>query len=261
MPKGRRWNPREAGGGASNVTRGQGIPIRDRQRLMEAVVKHEGMTATWKVDGMTVYALLPYLRQHWPRIKEELLSGRYVLQPMHGVEIPKSGDRGVNWISRRPWIGSSSRPQSGTVPYLRSRFFRIQRRLSPWPRHAIGRLAGEGPRSLRRFVVDMGMERRPPTNDRSTSSDRGYFDVRVSRGYAAGRPPLAAFVHPLDKELERRGHAFCHYADDCNIYMQTGRRANARVMVSLAQFLADRLNKSAADRPWKRKFLGYSMTF
>jgi RNA-directed DNA polymerase len=70
----------------------------------------------------------------------------------------------------------------------------------------------------------------------------------------------------LDKELERRGHAFCRYADDCNIYVRT-RRSGERVMESVTRFLEKRLrlkvnhDKSAVDRPWKRKFLGYSMTF
>ena len=70
----------------------------------------------------------------------------------------------------------------------------------------------------------------------------------------------------LDKELERRGHAFCRYADDCNVYVQS-QRAGERVMASLTRFLAERLKltvnsaKSAVDRPWKRTFLGYSMTF
>ena len=70
----------------------------------------------------------------------------------------------------------------------------------------------------------------------------------------------------LDKELERRGHAFCRYADDCNIYVHT-RRSGERVMASITRFLTERLKlrvneaKSAVDRPWNRKFLGYSMTF
>ncbi len=69
----------------------------------------------------------------------------------------------------------------------------------------------------------------------------------------------------LDKELERRGHAFCRYADDANIYV-TSRRAGERVLASLTRFLSQRLKlqvndaKSAVDRPWKRTFLGYSMT-
>ena len=70
----------------------------------------------------------------------------------------------------------------------------------------------------------------------------------------------------LDKELERRGHSFCRYADDCNVYVRS-RRAGERVMASLSHFLAEKLRlkvneaKSAVDRPWRRKFLGYSMTW
>ena len=69
----------------------------------------------------------------------------------------------------------------------------------------------------------------------------------------------------LDKELERRGHSFCRYADDCNIYVAS-QRAGERVKESVTQFLAKRLKlkvneeKSAVDRPWKRKFLGYTLT-
>ncbi len=70
----------------------------------------------------------------------------------------------------------------------------------------------------------------------------------------------------LDRELERRGHAFCRYADDCNIYVGS-ERAGARLLHSLTGFLAERLKltvneaKSAVARPWQRKFLGYSMTW
>ena len=69
----------------------------------------------------------------------------------------------------------------------------------------------------------------------------------------------------LDKELERRGHRFCRYADDCNIYVKS-KAAGERVMASLERFLARRLKlkvnreKSAVARPWHRKFLGYGMT-
>jgi group II intron reverse transcriptase/maturase len=70
----------------------------------------------------------------------------------------------------------------------------------------------------------------------------------------------------LDKELERRGHTFCRYADDCNTYVRT-RRSAERVMTSITTFLETRLkltvnqDKSAVDRPWKRIFLGYGMTY
>ena len=69
----------------------------------------------------------------------------------------------------------------------------------------------------------------------------------------------------MDKELERRGHRFARYADDCNVYVQS-RRAGERVMTSLESFLSKRLRlpinreKSAVARPWARKFLGYTVT-
>ena len=70
----------------------------------------------------------------------------------------------------------------------------------------------------------------------------------------------------LDKELERRGHRFCRYADDCNIYVRS-KAAGERVMESISRFLEKRLRlkvnreKSAVDRPWRRDFLGYTMTW
>jgi RNA-directed DNA polymerase len=69
----------------------------------------------------------------------------------------------------------------------------------------------------------------------------------------------------LDKELERRGHRFVRYADDCNVYVRS-KVAGERVMASLERFLRARLrlkvnrDKSAVARPWERKFLGYSVT-
>jgi group II intron reverse transcriptase/maturase len=69
----------------------------------------------------------------------------------------------------------------------------------------------------------------------------------------------------LDIELEQRGHKFVRYADDCNIYVKT-KRAGERVMESIQSFIETKLRlkvnekKSAVDRPWKRKFLGFSFT-
>lgn len=70
----------------------------------------------------------------------------------------------------------------------------------------------------------------------------------------------------LDRELERRGHRFCRYADDCNIYVRS-ERAGHRVMASITHFLETRLRlkvnttKSDVDRPWRRNFLGYSVSW
>jgi RNA-directed DNA polymerase len=97
----------------------------------------------------------------------------------------------------------------------------------------------------------------------------GLVSQRV-QGAPQGGPlsPLLSniLLDDLDKELEKRGHAFCRYADDCNIYVRS-RRAGERVLASITRFLEQRLKlsvnqeKSAVDRPWNRKFLGYSMTW
>ena len=79
-------------------------------------------------------------------------------------------------------------------------------------------------------------------------------------------PPLLSnlLLTELDRKLERRGHRFCRYADDCNIYVRS-KQAKERVMASVTRFLEDRLKlrvnpaKSAADRPWRRSFLEYSV--
>ncbi len=98
---------------------------------------------------------------------------------------------------------------------------------------------------------------------------RGGLTTARTEGTPQGGPlsPLLSniLLDDLDKELKRRGHAFCRYADDCNIYVRT-RRAGARVMSSMCRFLAERLRltvnlaKSAVDRSWKRSFLGFSVT-
>ncbi|GAW30042.1 group II intron-encoding maturase variant, partial [Carboxydocella sp. ULO1] len=90
----------------------------------------------------------------------------------------------------------------------------------------------------------------------------------TEEGTPQGGPlnPLLAniMLDDLDRELERRGHRFVRYADDCNIYVRS-QRAGERVFESIKSFLEDKLKlkvnetKSAVDRPWKRKFLGFSM--
>ena len=146
----------------------------------------------------------------------------------------------------------------------------------------------------RRWVVDMDLEKffdrvnhdivmarlaRKIGDKRMLRVIRRYLQAGVMEGGVVsprteGTPqggPLSPLLSnilldDLDKELEKRGHAFCRYADDCNIYVQS-KRAGQRVLSSLTRFLTDRLKlkvnaeKSAVARPWGRKFLGYSMTF
>jgi RNA-directed DNA polymerase len=96
----------------------------------------------------------------------------------------------------------------------------------------------------------------------------GLLEASVE-GTPQGGPlsPLLAniYLDPLDKELEKRGHKFCRYADDCNIYVGS-LKAGERVLKSVGCFLTERLRlkinpvKSGVDRPWKRKFLGFTLT-
>ena len=98
---------------------------------------------------------------------------------------------------------------------------------------------------------------------------QGGIETQRTEGTPQGGPlsPLLSniLLDDLDKELEKRGHAFCRYADDCNIYVAS-KRAGERVMASITKFLSERLKlavnraKSAVDRPWQRSFLGFSMT-
>jgi RNA-directed DNA polymerase len=145
----------------------------------------------------------------------------------------------------------------------------------------------------RRWVVDMDLEKffdlvnhdilmsrvaRKVKDKRALKLIRRYLQSGImdgglvmqrTKGTPQGGPlsPLLSniLLDDLDKELERRGHAFCRYADDCNIYVRT-ERSGKRVMESITRFLEKRLKlkvnrkKSAVDRPWKRKYLGYSVT-
>jgi len=93
--------------------------------------------------------------------------------------------------------------------------------------------------------------------------------IKRDKGMPQGGPlsPLLSniLLDDVDKELERRGHSFCRYADDCNIYVSS-RKAGERLLASISGFLEKRLKlqvnkqKSAVARPWERKFLGYSVT-
>ena len=94
--------------------------------------------------------------------------------------------------------------------------------------------------------------------------------MRATREHPQGGPlsPLLSniLLDDLDEELERRGHRFCRYADDCNISVRS-KRSGERVLALITLYLYQKLKlkvnavKGAVDRPWKRSFLGYSMTW
>jgi RNA-directed DNA polymerase len=306
-PEGRGRNPREEGTGASKLTERKENSSLERQGLMEAVVERENMKAALRrvrsnkgasgVDGMTVDGLIPFLREQWPRIKEELLEGRYRPQPVRGVEIPKPGGKGVRQLGIPTALDRLIQQALHQVlsPLFDPGFsessygFRPGRSAHQAVKRARDYVAGG-----RRYVVDMDLEKffdrvnhdvlmarvaRKVEDRRVRVLIRRYLQAGIMRegvvsargeGTPQGGPlsPLLSniLLDDLDKELERRGHAFCRYADDCNIYVRS-MRAGERIMASITQFLTERLKlrvnaaKSAVDRPWNRKFLGYSMTW
>jgi RNA-directed DNA polymerase len=243
-----------------------------------------------------VAQLRTYLREHWPRIKEELLAGDYQPQPVLKVEIPKPGGKGMRMLGIPTVVDRLIQQalQQVLSPLFEPDFsessygFRPQRSA-----HQAVLKARQYVREGRRWVVDIDLEKffdRVNHDILMSRLARRIKDKRVLRlirrylqagmmsnglttvrreGTPQGGPlsPLLSniLLDELDKELERRGHKFCRYADDCNVYVQS-RSAGERVLKSLTTFLDRRLRlqvnaeKSAVARPWERKFLGYSFT-
>ena len=290
---------------ASTAVTGKTQP--EAMSLMEEVLRRENLIRALRrvrsnkgapgIDGMTVEELTAYLKEHWTRIREELLEGGYEPQPVRRVEIPKPNGGGV-----RP-LG---------IPTVLDRLIQqaILQVLSPifdpyFSESSYGFRPGRGCHDALkaargyveagyRWVVDVDLDKffdrvnhdvlmarvaRRIKDKRLLRLLRRYLRSGVmvegviqprEEGTPQGSPlsPLLSniLLDGLDKELERRGHRFCRYADDCNIYVKS-KAAGERVMESLTQFLAKRLrlrvnrDKSAVDRPWKRDFLGYSMTW
>jgi len=306
-PKGSRRNRREDGLGASRVTARREHSGPEAEQLLEAVVERENMWSALKqvernsgaagVDKMTVGQLRRNLREHWPRIKEELLAGEYQPQPVRKVEIPKPGGQGMRMLGIPTVIDRLIQQALHQVlsPLFELSFsessygFRPQRSAQ----QAVLK-AREYVREGRRWVVDIDLEKffDRVNHDVLMSrlarriKDKGVLRLirrylqagMISNGLATARgegtpqggplSPLLSniLLDELDKELERRGHKFCRYADDCNIYVRS-RSAGERVMKSITSFLERRLRlkvnveKSAVARPWERKFLGYSLTW
>ena len=248
------------------------------------------------VDEMTVQAAIAHLQHHWPAVKDELLAGRYTPNLVRGVQIPKPGGKGMRQLGIPTVVDRLVQQALHQVmcPIFDPAFSESSYGFRP------GRSAHQAVAQARayvadgrRWVVDMDLEKffdrvnhdvlmarvaRKVKDKRVLGLIRRYLQAGMMQdglvtargtGTPQGGPlsPLLSniMLDDLDKELERRGHAFCRYADDCNIYVRS-RRAGERVMETLTTFLDKRLKlkvnreKSAVDRPWKRKFLGYSMT-
>lgn len=272
---------------------------------MEAVVERENMIAAYErvmrnkgaagVDDMPVTVLKPWLDKHWPRIRTELLEGCYQPRPVLGVQIPKPGG-GMRQLGIPTVVDRLIQQALHQVlcPIFDPDFSESSCGFRPGrgPHDGVQR-ARAAVAAGRRWVVDMDLEKffdrvnhdvlmarvaRKVGDKRVLGLIRRYLQAGMMQdgltsareeGTPQGGPlsPLLSniLLDDLDKELERRGHTFCRYADDCNVYVRS-KAAGERVMASLTRFLEQRLKlkvnaaKSAVDRPWARKFLGYSMT-
>jgi RNA-directed DNA polymerase len=244
---------------------------------------------------MSLDALAPHLKEHWPAIRAQLLEGSYKPQPVRRVEIPK-GSAGTRLLG---------------IPTVLDRFIQqavLQVLQADWDptfsEHSFGfrpkRSAHQAVARAQEFiasghgiVVDLDLEKffdrvnhdilmglvaKRVTDKRVLKLIRGFLTAGVltdglvgptEEGTPQGGPlsPLLSnlMLDVLDKELERRGHNFVRYADDCNVYVRS-QRAGERVMDSVEKFLTKYLKlkvnkaKSAVARPVKRKFLGFSFT-
>jgi RNA-directed DNA polymerase len=267
----------------------------ERENLKRALRRVRGNKGSAGVDGMTVEQLPAFLKEHWPAIRAQLLNGTYRPQPVRRVEIPKpdGGSRtlgiptaldrflqqAVLQVLQRDWDGTLSEQSYG---------FRPNRSAHQAVARAQGYIAAGY-----RWVVDIDLEKffdrvnhdrlmgcvaKRVTDKRLLTLLRAFLNAGVmehglvsptDEGTPQGGPlsPLLSnlVLDDLDRELERRGHRFVRYADDCNIYVRS-ERAGQRVMERITTFITTRLKlkvnreKSAVARPAARKFLGFSFT-
>ena len=267
----------------------------ERENLKEALRRVKANKGSAGIDRMTVDGIADYLKQHWPAIREQLLSGTYQPKPVRRVEIPKP-DGGVRKLG---------------IPTVLDRFIQqavmqvLQRQWDPtFSDHSYGfrpgRSAHQAVAQAQRYIaeghswcVDLDLEKffdrvnhdklmgqiaKRVGDKRLLKLIRAFLNAGVMEnglvspsveGTPQGGPlsPLLSnlVLDELDRELERRGHRFVRYADDSNIYVRS-QRAGQRVMKSVTRFITQELKlkvnetKSAVARPQERKFLGFSFT-
>lgn len=302
---GERISPK-ADPGAEPCTAAGGQTKAEGPRQMEAVVERANLWRAYErvmqnkgaagVDGLTVFELKAWLQQHWPSVKAALLAGDYVPAAIRKVDVPKPKG-GVRTLGVATVLDRMI--QQALLQVLQPEFdpefsehsygFRPGR--NAW--QAVQRAQGYI-REGHRWVVDLDLEKffdrvnhdilmsrvaRRVKDERVLKLIRRYLEAGMmsegivnarTEGTPQGGPlsPLLSniLLTDLDRELERRGHRFCRYADDCNIYVKSaaaGQHAMAAITGYLEQKLKLRVNrdKSAVARPWQRKFLGYSFTW
>jgi len=268
-----------------------------RENMLRALRRVRSNKGAPGVDGMTVEGLVPYLKENWPRIREELRRGAYRPAPVRRVEIPKPNGGGMRPLGI-PTVLDRLIQQAileVLVPIFDPHFSDSSYGFRPGRGCHDGlKVAQRYVEAGHRFVVDIDLEKffdrvnhdvlmarvaKRVKDKRLLRLLRRYLGSGVMVGgviqeHEEGTPqggPLSPLLSnilldELDKELERRGHRFCRYADDGNIYVKS-KAAGERVMESVTRFLEKRLrlkvnrDKSAVGRPWERNFLGYTMTW
>ena len=265
----------------------------ERENLFTALKRVERNGGAPGIDGMTVKDLRSYLKEHWLEIRAALESGAYKPRAVRRVEIPKP-DGGVRLLGIPSVIDRLL--QQAIAQVLTPKF---ERKFSP---HSYGfrpgrsahdaiKQAQEYVQEGNEWVVDIDLEKffdrvnhdmlmarvaREVKDKQVLKLIRAYLNsgvmvngvvVESEEGTPQGGPlsPLLSniMLDDLDKELEKRGHKFVRYADDCNIYVKT-QRAGERVMKSVREFLEKKLKlkvnpkKSKVDRATRVKFLGFS---
>jgi RNA-directed DNA polymerase len=247
------------------------------------------------VDGMTVGQLGGWIRRHAQTLIASLLDGSYQPQPVRGVQIPKPGGRGMRQLGIPTVVDRLVQQAMLQVlePILDPAFSASSYGFRPGKSaHAALAAARQHVADGRTIVVDIDLEKffdKVNHDILMARLGRWVGDKRMLRiigrflraglmqngvciGREEGTPqggplsPLMAnlLLDDLDKELERRGHRFCRYADDCNIYVQS-QAAGERVLASVTAFLEQKLklrvnrDKSAAAPVTERKFLGHRL--
>ena len=269
--------------------------ILSRENMLLALKRVEQNKGSHGVDMMPVQILRQHIIENWTSIREAILEGAYEPKPVRRVEIPKpdGGVRllGIPTVTDRLIQQAIAQVLSQVYDPTFSEHsygFRPNRSAHEAVRKAKGYI-----KDGYRWVVDMDLEKffDKVNHDRLMSTlakrikdkpllklIRKYLQAGVmingvvsstEEGTPQGGPlsPLLSNIvlDELDKELEARGYKFVRYADDCNIYVKS-KRAGERTMASVQRFIESKLRltvnekKSAVDRPWKRKFLGFSFT-
>jgi RNA-directed DNA polymerase len=267
----------------------------ERENLKQALAQVKRNKGAAGIDGMSVDELPAYLKDNWLTVRAQLLEGTYQPQPVRRVEIPKASggtrplgiptvldrliQQAVMQVLQADWDGTFSEASFGFRP-RRSAHQAVERAQT----HIASGYAVVVDIDLEKFFdrvnhdILMGLVAKRVADKRILRLIRAFLNAGVMEGGLVspteeGTPqggPLSPLLSNLmldvlDKELEKRGHRFVRYADDCNIYVRS-QKAGERVMAGVEKFLAKRLKlkvnkaKSAVAKPSVRKFLGFSFT-